>query len=135
MSGGAPPKARVSSARTQLLIAEDDDNIAQVLTGALQGRDDVHRAGDGHEAVAMASHDPPPDLLLLDAMMPGIDGFQVAEQTHLLPDRSTVPIVFTTALDGPRDIVRGIQSGARRYLIKPFRVTEALESVRDVLGV
>lgn len=95
---------------------------------------DVAVAHDGHQAVAMAASPPKPALLLLDVMMPGIDGHGVAAEIRKNPELKAVPIIFLTAKSGATDVIKGIQSGARHYITKPFKIDEVLAKVKKVLG-
>jgi len=121
-----PPRKRV-------LIAEDDPAIASLLSRTLQGHYDVVIAEDGMGALAKAGAPPPPDLLILNVMMPGLDGFTVAQRVRLLPGLADVPVIFITARDAPADVIKGIQLGARNYITKPFKLHDVLDKVRKAL--
>jgi len=88
---------------------------------------DTRLSGDGREALSLALSDPP-DLILLDLMLPGMDGFTFAEQIRKTD--TTVAIIMVTALDQPGDKVRGLDAGADDYLTKPFSMDELLARVR-----
>lgn len=120
--------------RKCVLVAEDDRTIATLLSRVLGREYDVVLAEDGLAAIAKASADPRPDLVLLDVMMPGIDGFTVAKRLRLIPELKRVPIIFITARDAPQDMVKGIQLGARSYITKPFKLDEVLAKVKKALG-
>ncbi len=119
--------------RKRILIAEDDPAIANMLERMLEQRYDITVAEDGNSAIAKASMPPLPDLLLLDVMMPGLDGFTVAQRVKLIPGLQRVPIIFITARDAPMDVIKGIQLGARNYVTKPFKLGEVLEKVKKAL--
>src|SRR4029079_17850144 len=87
----------------------------------------------GTEALAIADR-VKPHLALLDVMMPGLDGYSTAQRLKLLPGLKNLAIVFLTAKSGPMDVVKGIQSGARFYVSKPFKMDELLAKVRKALG-
>jgi putative two-component system response regulator len=76
----------------------------------------------------------PPALVLLDVMMPGIDGHGVAAEIRKNPALKAVPIIFLTAKSGATDVIKGIQSGARHYITKPFKIDDVLAKVKKVLG-
>lgn len=116
------------------MIADDDPTIAKMLVRMLEPYYDVSWAKDGPQALAQATQEPPPQLLLLDVMMPGFDGFGVAQRLKLVPHARRIPILFITARDAPADIVHGIQVGARGYIVKPFKVKELLDKVRKLMG-
>jgi DNA-binding response OmpR family regulator len=112
----------------EILIVEDDPIIRQTVDYALRRAGfETRSSGNGLEALDMArAH--PPDLILLDLMLPGLDGFSFAEQMRST-DRD-VAIVMVTALDEARDKVRGLDAGADDYITKPFSMDELLARVR-----
>jgi DNA-binding response OmpR family regulator len=113
---------------SEILIVEDDPIIRQTVDYALRRAGFETRAsGDGVEALAMA-RESAPDLILLDLMLPGIDGFAFAEQIRTTDPE--VAIVMVTALDTERDKVRGLDAGADDYITKPFSMDELLARVR-----
>jgi two-component system, OmpR family, response regulator len=120
--------------RKRILIAEDDPNIAEILVRTLSPHYDVTLANNGSEALKLAENPPPPDLLLLDVMMPGLDGFGVAQRVRKLHPSRKIPIIFLTARDAPQDIITGIQHGARHYITKPFKLKDVLDRVKNLLG-
>lgn len=120
-------------ARKRILIAEDDPAIGKLLQKALSLTYEVTLVEDGHGAIAQATKDPPPHLLLLDIMMPGLDGLQVAQQLKHFPNLAKAPIIFITAKDTPADVIRGIQMGARHYVRKPFAIVDLLKKIESVL--
>jgi DNA-binding response OmpR family regulator len=122
-----------STAKKRILIAEDDDAIGSMLAKILETKYEVHRCTSGTEALAIADR-VRPHLALLDVMMPGLDGYATAQRMKLLPGLKNVSIVFLTAKSGPMDVVKGIQSGARFYISKPFKMDELLAKVRKALG-
>ncbi len=125
-SDGEKPKKRV-------LVVEDDDAIASMLVRVLSTSYEVSRARDGGEALAVVDEFKP-QLVLLDVMMRGIDGYATAQQLRLLPSLRGMPIIFLTAKGGPMDVVKGIQAGARFYITKPFKMDDLLQKVRKALG-
>jgi len=118
--------------RKRILVAEDDDAIATLLVKTLSLDHDVTLARNGHEALALAGK-VRPDLLLLDIMMPGIDGLQVSRLARKLEGLGKVPIVFVTAKDRPSDVIKGIQYGARHYITKPFKLADVREKIAKIL--
>ncbi len=115
----------------KILLIEDDEAIAQMIRHGLEEAyyhvDIVH---DGTSGLAQAQAGQY-DLLLLDLMLPGMDGWQVCEA--LRSRRSTVPILMLTARDAVQDRVRGLEIGADDYLPKPFDFTELLARVHALL--
>lgn len=128
----APPAADPKN-KKRILVAEDDDAIATLLQKMLETRYEVQRTRNGNEAIALANNWVP-HLILLDVMMPGLDGYATAQQLRLLPNLKTVSIIFLTAKGGAMDVVKGIQSGARFYVTKPFKMDDLLAKVRKALG-
>lgn len=115
----------------RILIAEDDDDVADSLTHALcrEGHG-VDRVGDGLAALeAIASTRP--DLVVLDVLMPGMDGLQVCRRLRSRHD--TTPVLILTARDLVDDRVAGLDAGADDYLVKPFALAELRARVRALL--
>jgi DNA-binding response OmpR family regulator len=115
---------------TTILTADDDPQLLRLVTRNLQLEGyDVLAASDGQQALTRIEQEMP-DLVLLDVMMPKMDGFTVC---HRVREFSTVPIIIVTARGQDQDKVRGLDLGADDYLTKPFSVDELLARVRAVL--
>ncbi|MGW4274290.1 response regulator transcription factor [Streptomyces seoulensis] len=114
-----------------VLLAEDDRAIRHALERALtlEGYE-VTAVADGVEALAQA-HRNPPDILVLDVMMPGIDGLQVCRVLRAEGDRT--PILMLTALVETADRIAGLDAGADDYVVKPFDVEEVFARLRALL--
>ena len=111
-----------------ILVVEDDPIIRQTVEYALKRAGfGVTAIGDGAVALDTAQR-VHPDLVLLDLMLPGIDGYQIAER--LRADDKETAIIMVTALDTERDKVRGLDAGADDYITKPFSMEELLARVR-----
>lgn len=111
-----------------ILVVEDDPIIRQTVEYALRRAGfTTHSTGDGAHALEIAEKTAP-DLVLLDLMLPGLDGYQIAERLRA-HDKETA-IVMVTALDAERDKVRGLDAGADDYVTKPFSMEELLARVR-----
>lgn len=111
-----------------ILVVEDDPIIRQTVEYALKRAGfATHSTGDGTHALELAEKTTP-DLVLLDLMLPGTDGYQIAEQIRV-HDKETA-IIMVTALDADRDKVRGLDAGADDYITKPFSMEELLARVR-----
>lgn len=123
--------------RTQPRVLVVDDIVANVeLLEALlsvQGYE-VATAFDGYEALEKALTEDP-DIVLLDVMMPGLNGFEVCEQLKRQEWTRSIPIVLVTALDQIEDKVRGLDAGADDFLTKPFNKVELLARVRSLLRI
>ncbi len=114
----------------KILVVEDEDRIRQFLQRGLTFEGyRVEAAGDGQEALDLAREDPP-DLVLLDIMLPGLDGVEVCRR---LRSASEVPILMLTAKEAIEDRVAGLDAGADDYLVKPFAFDELLARVRALL--
>src|SRR5205809_5376447 len=116
--------------KTTILAADDDPQLLRLITRNLQLEGyDVMAASDGQQALEeVEAHSP--DLVLLDVMMPRMDGFTVCYRVR---EFSAVPIIIITARGQDQDKVRGLDLGADDYLTKPFSVDELLARVRAVL--
>ena len=113
-----------------VLVVEDERKMAELLRkGLSEEGHSVVVARDGREGLSMAQTDPY-DVVLLDAMLPGIDGFAVA--ASLRKQGNQTPILMLTACDSMQDIVRGLDTGADDYLTKPFAFEVLLARLRSV---
>lgn len=113
-----------------ILVVDDDHEVCEVVKRVLESAGAlVHAAYDGERALKEL-YDRRPDLVLLDIMMPGLDGFEVLKRIRQLSD---VPVVMLTVRDSHEDIARSLNSGADDHVTKPFHVDELLARVRAVL--
>jgi len=116
-----------------ILVVDDDPDIARFVEVNLRSAGyDVAVAGDGEEALEKAG-ELRPDLVLLDVMMPRIDGFEVAQRLRKNPQTANTSIIMLTAKALSADKVTGLQSGADDYIIKPFDPIELLARVKGTL--
>lgn len=116
--------------RARILMVEDDPAVLASVRRRLDFEGyEVQAAADGIEALRRFD-EAAPDLVLLDVMLPGLDGLHVAER---LREQSDVPILMLTARDGVRDRVTGFERGADDYLVKPFAIEELLARIRALL--
>ena len=116
--------------KTTILTADDDPQLLRLVARNLQLEDyDVLTASDGKHALEQIEQHAP-DLVLLDVMMPKMDGFTVCQRVR---EFSAVPIIIVTARGQDQDKVRGLDLGADDYLTKPFSIEELLARVRAVL--
>ncbi len=114
-----------------LLIVDDEDNLRTMLAAALQHHGfTVSTASNGREALDAVAADRP-DLMVLDVMMPDIDGFEVCRRLRAEGDR--MPVLFLTARDATEDKVRGLTLGGDDYLQKPFSLDELVARATAVL--
>lgn len=116
--------------KEHILIVEDDEAIVRLLRRGLNFEGyQVETALDGETGLALA-REHHPDLVILDLMLPGIDGLEVCQR---LRGSSNVPILMLTAKDTIQDRVSGLDAGADDYLVKPFELDEVLARVRALL--
>ncbi|MCU0494460.1 MAG: response regulator transcription factor, partial [Chloroflexaceae bacterium] len=117
----------MTAQQQRILIIEDENEIAGYLRrGLMLEGFSVVIANDGQAGLA-AARETPPDLVVLDLMLPGIDGLEVARRLRTV---SEVPIIMLTARDAVPDRVAGLESGADDYLVKPFAFEELLARIR-----
>jgi len=120
--------------KPRVLVVDDEEHITELLDMALvHSGFDVERAANGREALAaIAQHRP--DLVVLDVMMPDLDGFEVARRVRQNEGAGAkVPIIFLTARDTTADKVEGLRLGSDDYVTKPFSIEEMIERVKAVL--
>jgi two-component system sensor histidine kinase/response regulator len=121
--------------RQRLLIVDDEPRNVRLLEGMLYGEPyELIPAHGGAEALDLIAKDPP-DLVLLDVMMPDIDGFEVCRQIKSDPARRMIPVVMVTALSEVSDRVEAMQAGADDFLSKPIDATELIVRVRSLVRV
>jgi DNA-binding response OmpR family regulator len=114
----------------KILVVDDTRNVQLMLTDFLSGQDfEVLTASDGREALE-ALRDSQPDLILLDIMMPNMDGYQFITQLRRTSD---IPVIMITAKQQETDLIHGFDLGADDYITKPFKMRELLVRMRAVL--
>jgi two-component system OmpR family response regulator len=115
----------------KVLVVDDEPNIVDVISMALRYEGfEVASAGTGEEALAQVDAFKP-NLMILDVMLPDMEGFDVAQR--LGADRAQVPIVFLTARDAQADKIRGLTTGGDDYVTKPFSLEELIARIRTIL--
>jgi two-component system, OmpR family, response regulator len=119
------------SPQARVLVVDDEPNIVEVVTMALRFQGfEVRSAATGREALAAVA-DFRPHLMVLDVMLPDMEGFEVA--ARLGAQRAGVPIIFLTARDATEDKVRGLSGGGDDYMTKPFSLEELVARIRTIL--
>ncbi|MEH2012525.1 hybrid sensor histidine kinase/response regulator [Nostoc sp.] len=120
--------------RGVILVVDDNPANLQVLSSFLdQSSFEVWAARSGEKALQRLENDDLPDLILLDVMMPGIDGFETCKQLKSNPRVQDIPVIFMTALSETADKVKGLQLGAADYITKPFQHEEVLVRIENHL--
>jgi DNA-binding response OmpR family regulator len=127
--------AASTAARPKILVVEDEADLRRMLTYVLGTVGDVTVAIDGADAMARLQTGFLPDVIVTDVMMPRMDGLELAQQLKVHPVLSKVPLVMLTAKTGARDVIAGINAGARHYVTKPFKTDELVGKVRKALAI
>lgn len=118
------------SESTKILIVDDDPDIRNVLNLLLRQDYETAEAADGQEAMQYMLENPETDLVILDVMMPGMDGIQTCEKIR---EHSNVPVLFLTAKSAEQDRLAAYRSGGDDFLSKPFSQPELLAKVSSLL--
>ncbi|HSD16254.1 MAG TPA: response regulator [Thermomonas sp.] len=117
----------------RILIVDDQRDLAGLMADMLGDAGYATRIADnGHDALADIQADPP-DLLVLDVHMPGLDGFEVATMLKADPRTATIPIIMVSAQDGRGSRMIGLECGAEDYLSKPVDQAELIAKIRNLL--
>jgi two-component system, OmpR family, response regulator MtrA len=117
----------------RILLAEDEQQIGDMVAFKLSNSGhQVVRVVDGEAALTAAERDRP-DVIILDVMMPLVDGFAVLGRLKANPDLRTIPVIMLTARGQERDVLSGLQAGAADYIVKPFSLKELLARVNVAL--
>lgn len=118
---------------SRVLLVEDEEDIAFILRFLLERNGfQVDHAPDGREAMARLDRDPP-DIVILDIMLPYHDGLEIVEALRNRPSWQAVPVLMLTAKAREADIVRALELGADDYVTKPFQPEEVLARIRRLL--
>lgn len=119
----------------KILIVDDEPNIVLALRYLMEGEGyQTNYCYDGETALELVTKIIP-DLVILDVMMPGLDGFSVAKQIRNQTILDNTSIIFLTAKGTSADKIEGYDSGAESYIVKPFDNDEILEKVKEVLSL
>lgn len=114
----------------RVLVIEDSADIRYFLSALLQPHYDIQAAASGEAGLQLAAAASPPELILLDVMMPDLDGYQVMERLRRDPRTADIPVIFLTALSSVEDEQRGLDLGATDYITKPISPPILLARVR-----
>ena len=122
------------SAEKRALVVEDEEQIAFILRFILEREGfKVIVAPDGRAAQQIIERDPPPALVLLDVMLPFVDGHQILACVKARDGWQNVPVMMLTAKSQEKDIVRALDAGAADYLVKPFKPEELRARVKRLV--
>jgi two-component system phosphate regulon response regulator PhoB len=117
-----------------ILVADDEEDLRELVSYRLSRSGyEVVEAVDGQEALELAT-ERTPDLMVLDVMMPRLDGYEVTRRVREQDSLRSVPVILLTARSQETDVSRGFDVGADDYLKKPFNPDELVARVRAVLG-
>ena len=121
----------VNNAKKSIVLIVDDSRInIDVLNGILQKHYDVKFALDGEKALEIASKEPHPDIILLDVMMPGMNGYEVCVKLKQKSNTSQIPVIFVTSLNEMREELMGFEVGGEDYITKPVTPEIVLARVK-----
>lgn len=116
-----------------LILLVDDSQVSIDFLKDILRNYRLLTAKDGMEALRLAGSEPRPDLILLDVVMPGIDGYETCRRLKQMPNCAGVPIIFLTAQTGAEHIIKGFEAGAVDYIPKPYNIPELLARVKNQL--
>ena len=117
----ASPETGQTLKRNRILLVDDAPENLRILSESLRDRYTIMFAKNGPDALRLAQGAPQPDLILLDVIMPGMDGYEVCRRLREEPLTSDIPIMFITAQNEETDEAKGLSLGAQDYITKPFR--------------
>jgi DNA-binding response OmpR family regulator len=118
----------------KILIADDDPNMLLLISAVLaRGNYQVSQATTGDAALHQARSEMP-DLVVLDVMMPGIDGVEVCRRIKGDPGMRAIKVIMVTAKASSKDIETGLSAGADFYITKPFKIAELSTKIKELIG-
>ena len=118
----------------RILIVEDDEDLVGLSTRWLEREGyTVEHAGDGEAALELLDNDPLPALVLLDVMLPKIDGFELLRRIRADARTKTLPVMMMTSFSRDRDAARGRELGANDYIVKPLHELDFLKRVAHIV--
>lgn len=124
---------RKKAKKTKILVIDDEPNIVQTLQDRLEMNDyDVCTANNGKEGLERFDHEKP-QVILLDVIMPIMDGHEMLENLRKRPDGQDVSVIMLTARSQTQDIARANACGIDDYIVKPFDLSELLEKIETVI--
>ena len=127
----SPPDGACARPKPRLLLVEDEPTLRQLLTELLRADYELLVAPDGERAWELAVQAQPPDLVLSDVEMPGMNGIELTRRLRALDGTATVPILLFSANNRLPTLLEGLEVGADDFLLKPFRPQELLARLRS----
>lgn len=119
----------------RVFVVDDEPDVVELLQTILESEDmEVRVATEGTTALEQILADPP-DILVLDLMMPDIDGFELLKLLRLDPNGAKIPVLILSARTGHQDQIESLQLGANAYICKPFSPRKLVRQVRWLLGL
>ena len=116
----------------RLLVVDDEYFNFEMLKAALASKFDVRYADSGQSCLASAIASPP-DIILLDVCMPGLDGYDTCRMLKHTPETKNIPVVMVSGLESPPEKQAGFDAGCNAYVVKPFSVGALLEEINTVV--
>jgi DNA-binding response OmpR family regulator len=124
----------MSGTKPKILVIEDERDITEALRLRLEANNyEVSAAGDGAEGLRQARAGQP-DLIILDIMLPKLDGYKIARMLKYDEKFTHIPIIMLTAKVQQDDVQQGLEAGADAYMTKPFKAEELLEQIKKLLS-
>ncbi len=117
-----------------VLVVDDSPTELHILKGFLEDAGYTVLLAENAESGIEMAHSAKPDLVLMDVVMPGLNGFQATRQLSRDPETSDIPVIMVTTKDQETDRTWGLRQGAKEYLIKPVKKDELLSQIKDVLN-
>lgn len=118
----------------KILVVDDSPTELHVVTTILKGAGhDTVTAADGEAGISSAQAEQP-DLILMDVVMPGLNGFQATRKISRNPNTQNIPVIIVSTKDQETDREWGMRQGAKAYLVKPVKADELLSKVNELLG-
>ncbi len=118
----------------RILVVDDDELLVDLLRFTLEAHGhELLTAGDGEEGLEIAAREPL-DLIVLDGMLPGLDGLEVLKRLRASPTTAGIPVIMLSARKQERDVVGGLSLGAEDYLVKPFIPEELAVRITKTLA-
>lgn len=131
-----PARSEAPANHESIMVVDDVEDNVYLLKVLLESQGyRITTCYSGEEALGRLEEGLTPDLILLDVMMPGIDGYETCRRIHAMPGLASLPVIMLTAKRELESKIRGLESGAHDYIIKPFQREEVMARVRSLLTI